>query len=313
MKKVYFLATSLLIGVGAMAQTITSHFEGAVSDPSPLNWDIGVYTWNGGAGYVSGSNAYDDQAILQKFDAAYGISGPGTIDALKIFIAAKEDAGAGTTVTVGIWEDNAGVPGALLGSQVIAISALDTAQAATLPILNGTTVTGIYNLDVVFSTAIDIPANLSFYAGITVPEGAQTAAGDTVVVLTTAMPGYVFAGSDTHAGSLDATDAFYAYGESSVDVANAIFPTITLDAGSLTENSIEASVYPNPANELLNVKTTGVASNVSIISLDGKVISTQVMNGTSAVVNVADLQAGAYFCQVTAEDGSVVTNTFMKK
>ena len=73
------------------------------------------------------------------------------------------------------------------------------------------------------------------------------------------------------------------------------------------------TVYPNPAGDVLNIKTTGVASNVSIISLDGKVISTQVMNGTFAAVNVADLQAGAYFYQVTAEDGSVVTNTFMKK
>ncbi len=82
---------------------------------------------------------------------------------------------------------------------------------------------------------------------------------------------------------------------------------------NITENSIEASVYPNPAGDVLNIKTTGVASNISIISLDGKVISTQVMNGTFAAVNVADLQVGAYFYQVTAEDGSVVTNTFMKK
>ena len=47
--------------------------------------------------------------------------------------------------------------------------------------------------------------------------------------------------------------------------------------------------------------------------MDGKVVSTQEMNGTSATVNVADLNTGAYFYEVKTIDGSVSRNTFMKK
>jgi len=87
----------------------------------------------------------------------------------------------------------------------------------------------------------------------------------------------------------------------------------TAATGSLTENTISVNVYPNPANDILNVTTTGKADRISILSLDGKVVSTQEMNGTSATVNVSDLTSGAYIYEVTAADGSAVRNTFMKK
>ena len=82
---------------------------------------------------------------------------------------------------------------------------------------------------------------------------------------------------------------------------------------SIAENTITAEVYPNPANDVLNVTTSGKADRVSILSLDGKVVSSQEMNGTSATVNVAGLNSGAYIYEVTAADGSAVRNTFMKK
>ena len=84
-------------------------------------------------------------------------------------------------------------------------------------------------------------------------------------------------------------------------------------AGIDEELNFEANVYPNPVSTVLNVNTTGVATSVSILSLDGKVISSTDMNGTSVSVNVANLTAGVYFYEIVAEDGSLVRNTFVKK
>lgn len=81
----------------------------------------------------------------------------------------------------------------------------------------------------------------------------------------------------------------------------------------IEENVNVASVYPNPASTVLNVSSTVPATTVSILSYDGKVISTVDMNGTVAEVSVADLTAGVYFCEIVTENGEVITNTFIKK
>lgn len=81
----------------------------------------------------------------------------------------------------------------------------------------------------------------------------------------------------------------------------------------LIESSIEVNAYPNPANSELTISVQGDATSVSIISMDGKVISTQDFVGASTTVNVSELIAGVYFYEVTAQDGSVVRNTFVKK
>lgn len=82
---------------------------------------------------------------------------------------------------------------------------------------------------------------------------------------------------------------------------------------SLDEASIEISAYPNPASTELTISTSGAANEVSILSMDGKVVSTQAMTGAEVTVNVADLTSGVYFYELKAADGSVVRNTFVKK
>jgi hypothetical protein len=87
---------------------------------------------------------------------------------------------------------------------------------------------------------------------------------------------------------------------------------ITNVAG-IEENSMEVSVYPNPATDVLNIQLTENASSVSVLGMDGKVISTQVVNTNTATVNVSNLVSGVYFYEVVAENGTIVRNTFVKK
>jgi hypothetical protein len=82
---------------------------------------------------------------------------------------------------------------------------------------------------------------------------------------------------------------------------------------SINENTMTASVYPNPASDVLNIQLTENATSVSIIGMDGKVISTELINANTAAVNVSNLVSGVYFYEIATENGSLVRNTFVKK
>jgi hypothetical protein len=85
------------------------------------------------------------------------------------------------------------------------------------------------------------------------------------------------------------------------------------NVASIVENTITTSAYPNPTNDVLNIKLSANATSVSIIGLDGKVISSEVINANTAQVNVSNLVAGVYIYEIVAENGEVVRNTFVKK
>jgi len=83
-------------------------------------------------------------------------------------------------------------------------------------------------------------------------------------------------------------------------------------SASIEENTVVAKVYPNPANDVLNIAASAEVSNVSIIGLDGKVVSSNTVTGTTTSIDVATLNAGVYFYEVVTAKGTV-RNTFVKK
>jgi hypothetical protein len=79
----------------------------------------------------------------------------------------------------------------------------------------------------------------------------------------------------------------------------------TTDVIELSKN--EVTVYPNPANDVLNVSANGEVSNVVISTLDGKVMKTS----NESSVDVSNLTSGMYIYQVTV-NGKVSTGNFVK-
>ncbi|MBR4647819.1 MAG: fibronectin type III domain-containing protein [Bacteroidales bacterium] len=76
-------------------------------------------------------------------------------------------------------------------------------------------------------------------------------------------------------------------------------------------NSI--SLYPNPANDYINVQcSTFNVQSVEVIDAYGKVINTVNMIDNPARINVSGLANGIYFVRVTTDEG-VATKTFVKK
>ena len=76
---------------------------------------------------------------------------------------------------------------------------------------------------------------------------------------------------------------------------------------SIDESTIVSSVYPNPANDELNFKVNGEITNITINTLDGKVVK----NSTLSIVNVSTLSPGMYIYHVNV-DGKIATGNFVK-
>ena len=78
--------------------------------------------------------------------------------------------------------------------------------------------------------------------------------------------------------------------------------------------TLSASVYPNPAADVLNFKLEGVdATSITIFGLDGKILISQSVSGANGSVNVAELNSGMYIYQIATANGETVKSTFVKK
>ena len=78
------------------------------------------------------------------------------------------------------------------------------------------------------------------------------------------------------------------------------------------EFELTSSVYPNPATDVLNINMNVKISTVSIIAMDGKVISTHDVNAMSTTVEIATLNSGVYMYQIVGADGTIVRESFVK-
>jgi hypothetical protein len=81
----------------------------------------------------------------------------------------------------------------------------------------------------------------------------------------------------------------------------------------LEENSITYSIYPNPASDILTIESNQEIENITIISLDGKVVLNDSANGMTTQVTVSNLIQGSYVVEMTTASGTIVRKTFVKK
>jgi uncharacterized surface protein with fasciclin (FAS1) repeats len=89
-----------------------------------------------------------------------------------------------------------------------------------------------------------------------------------------------------------------------------LLPQIT-NSVSNTETIGSVDVYPNPANDILNVSTNNQGV-IEIYSSEGKLISTTSYSGPNTVVNVEELGRGNYIAVVRNNDGTVQLSKFTK-
>lgn len=312
MKKIYILAIATIFTITVFAQrtsnlipfsfdlekvnnannkangdTLYSHFDGTST--------AALYTSNGG-GYVAGHNAFGDLSKMQKFDALYGLTSTnGTIDNL-LFIFRHVEGNPASTIQATIWADNAGVPGAVLGSVAVPYQAIDTVIANYMS--NGIIA---WNAVATFSPSIPIPSSQEFWAGFEV----TYAPGDTVGLITSSDGDFPHATTHTYEEWSDNSLHSFNDGTSNsweLDIALGVFPVVSYFGVGIDElNTVNFNVYPNPSVGVFNINLN--SENTDNVNLSVKnVVGQTIINKTVAVsgqtketISLVDYSSGIYF------------------
>ena len=105
-------------------------------------------------------------------------------------------------------------------------------------------------------------------------------------------------------GALDMTNSIY------IDsiVFDNTAPALGTTNFGYANNTI--SLYPNPANDVLNVSSSNKISKIEVYDLLGRKVASK---NNASDVNVAALGKGAYIVKVVKENGSVVAKRFIKQ
>ena len=68
----------------------------------------------------------------------------------------------------------------------------------------------------------------------------------------------------------------------------------------IVENTIGIALYPNPTTGKLNlVSDQEVSATIEVISLDGKVVLNETINGTAKVLDLSSLTVGTYMLRMS--------------
>jgi hypothetical protein len=109
----------------------------------------------------------------------------------------------------------------------------------------------------------------------------------------------------TNSFSFDALEGvlFYAFGNFKLTPRNnADFVNVLVGIKSLTSNEVETSLFPNPAQNQINVQIDEAyafdALNVQIVDLTGRVVLETQLNSALSTLNVEQLKRGMYLVRI---------------
>ena len=71
-----------------------------------------------------------------------------------------------------------------------------------------------------------------------------------------------------------------------------------LSVSDVNKDKRNASIYPNPVEDILNIKNKSQISEISIYDLTGKLLRKENMNSENGTVNVSELSPGNYLLKV---------------
>jgi hypothetical protein len=80
------------------------------------------------------------------------------------------------------------------------------------------------------------------------------------------------------------------------------------------ENPAVISIYPNPANDCLNIFNRGYPKPcpITILNINGLVVHSAVLNQQNNSIKVSSIAPGIYFIHISTEDG-VEVRKFVKR
>lgn len=93
--------------------------------------------------------------------------------------------------------------------------------------------------------------------------------------------------------------------------------SVTANFGELAPNKVNDiavsnfNVFPNPSTGVINLN--GVEGNVTVMSVDGKIVKTATVNSANQTLDLSDLNNGIYLLQVTNQDSTNISKVTLKK
>jgi len=67
----------------------------------------------------------------------------------------------------------------------------------------------------------------------------------------------------------------------------------------IEESSVDFSVYPVPANDVVTVESSELGSNIEVINMLGEVVMSTVSTSSKTILNVQELSVGSYMVRIT--------------
>lgn len=318
---------SITACAGICNDTIMNVSNTSTLDLSVAGTDTTTPGCNPKAGYIFGSNCYDDLEKAEFFPVSkYStISTPKITGAIVLFFKnGSQGTGGNASTPVSLKLYNGTMAGGPTGTTTpLGVSASNLGN-----ITSGVTTTSVnycgapgivYSLPIIlpykfnFATAVNAPATNGFFASITCP----TAAGDTIVVMD---DGGNTAGTNWELWS---PSGWYNISPTwgGFNASMAILPIMTCSATSVNEMALENNVVlmPNPTTGLVTVAATlpNVADmNITVTNALGQVISetsfTNVRNN-AFTVDLTGKENGVYFISITSGGEKVTKRVILNK
>lgn len=91
--------------------------------------------------------------------------------------------------------------------------------------------------------------------------------------------------------------------------ANTVFQTLSIGEHHL-DNSIK--MYPNPANEFVSVKASGLIKSVEFYDVHGRILQTNLVNETEAKLELSKYSSGIYYLKIKTDNGYKVEKLVKK-
>jgi len=84
---------------------------------------------------------------------------------------------------------------------------------------------------------------------------------------------------------------------------------MTMNATSINDPGTQynVNVYPNPANEVININSDYTIRTVALVNYVGQTVFTDFVNGNTFQINVSNYTTGMYFVRIETVEGNVIT------
>ncbi|MBQ6277076.1 MAG: T9SS type A sorting domain-containing protein, partial [Bacteroidales bacterium] len=86
-------------------------------------------------------------------------------------------------------------------------------------------------------------------------------------------------------------------------------PAVGIDESIATE----IAIFPNPANDILNITSSETISEIEIVNVMGQVVERIEVNSDNVVCNVEDLKAGVYVVRIRTASATLSQRRFVKE